>query len=72
VHAEPSHWLHEISISKIIRHHFWPGLIPPIIYCQLKGPFVVAIHMPSFTQFVESLEKLPFVILRHFIKQNFW
>jgi hypothetical protein len=27
VHAEPSHWLHEISISKTIRHHFWSGLI---------------------------------------------
>jgi len=25
VHAEPSHWLHEISISKTIHHHFWPG-----------------------------------------------
>jgi hypothetical protein len=46
VHAEPSHWLHEISISKITRHHFWPRLIPPIIYCQLKGPF--AIHMQTF------------------------
>jgi hypothetical protein len=31
VHAEPSHWLHEISISKTVHHHFWPGLIPPII-----------------------------------------
>ncbi len=20
-------WLHEISISKIVAHHFWPGLI---------------------------------------------
>jgi hypothetical protein len=23
----PSHWLHEISIFKIICHHFWPRLI---------------------------------------------
>jgi len=30
VHAEPSHWLHEISISKTIRHHFLPGRIPPL------------------------------------------
>jgi hypothetical protein len=30
VHPEPSHWLHEISISKTVRHHFWPGLIPPL------------------------------------------
>jgi hypothetical protein len=22
VHAEPSHWLHEISISKSVCHHF--------------------------------------------------
>jgi hypothetical protein len=27
VHATLSHWLHEISISKIIRHHFWPRLM---------------------------------------------
>jgi hypothetical protein len=27
VHAERSHWLHEISISKTVGHHFWPGLI---------------------------------------------
>ncbi len=26
MHAEPSHWLHEISISKTIYHHFWTGL----------------------------------------------
>jgi hypothetical protein len=24
------HWLHEISLSKIVGHHFWPGLIPPL------------------------------------------
>jgi hypothetical protein len=30
VHAEPFHWLHEISISKTVCHHFWPGLIPPL------------------------------------------
>jgi hypothetical protein len=30
MHAEPSHWLHEISIFKIVHHHFWPGLITPI------------------------------------------
>jgi len=27
VHAEPSHWLYEISISKTVGHHFWPGLM---------------------------------------------
>jgi hypothetical protein len=30
VHAEPSHWLHEISISKTVCDNFWPGLIPPL------------------------------------------
>jgi hypothetical protein len=30
VHAEPSHWLHEISISKTVCHHFWPGIISPL------------------------------------------
>jgi hypothetical protein len=28
--VEPSHWLHEIFISKTIHHHFWLGLIPPL------------------------------------------
>jgi hypothetical protein len=28
VQAEPFCWLHEISISKTVHHHFWPGLIP--------------------------------------------
>jgi len=23
----PSHWLHEISLPKRVRHHFWPGLV---------------------------------------------
>jgi len=27
VHAECSHWLQEISISKTVCHHFWPGLM---------------------------------------------
>jgi hypothetical protein len=27
VHAESSHWMHEISISKTVGHHFWPGWI---------------------------------------------
>jgi hypothetical protein len=26
--SKPSHWLHEISISKIVCHHFQPRLIP--------------------------------------------
>jgi hypothetical protein len=30
VHAEPSHWLHKISISKTVDHHFWPRLQPPL------------------------------------------
>jgi hypothetical protein len=30
VHAEACHWLHEISISKTVSHHFWPGLMPPL------------------------------------------
>jgi hypothetical protein len=28
VSVEPSHWLHEISLSKIVHHHLSPGLIP--------------------------------------------
>jgi hypothetical protein len=24
----PSHWLHEISLSKRLHHHFWHGLTP--------------------------------------------
>jgi transcriptional regulator of acetoin/glycerol metabolism len=26
-HAEPSHCLHELSISKTVGHQFWPGLM---------------------------------------------
>jgi hypothetical protein len=37
VHAEPSHWLHEISISKTICHHFLPGLIPPL---EIGGTYI--------------------------------
>jgi hypothetical protein len=34
----PSHWLHEISLSKRLHHHFWHGLMPlakntPLIQC---------------------------------------
>jgi hypothetical protein len=28
VHAEPSHWLHDISVSKTVPHHFSNGLTP--------------------------------------------
>ncbi len=31
MHFEPSHWLHEIFVSKIVHHHFWPRLIPPLL-----------------------------------------
>jgi hypothetical protein len=34
VHVEPSHWLHEISISKTVGHHFWPGLMA---YAEIWG-----------------------------------
>jgi hypothetical protein len=27
MHAKPSHWLHDSSISKTIHHHFWLGLM---------------------------------------------
>jgi len=27
VHVERSHWLYEISLSKTVGHHFWPGLM---------------------------------------------
>jgi hypothetical protein len=29
--VEPSHWLHEISISKIVCHHFWLGLMVGLV-----------------------------------------
>ncbi len=34
MHVEPSHWLHEISISKTVGHHFWPGLMA---YAEIWG-----------------------------------
>jgi hypothetical protein len=27
---KPSHWLHKISISKTVCHHFQPELMPPL------------------------------------------
>jgi hypothetical protein len=27
MHGEPSHCLRELSISKTVGHHFWPGLM---------------------------------------------
>jgi len=52
VHDEPSHWLHEISISKAFHHHFWPGLMAGSAiwghsqtrmpnYCDMVGPSLV-------------------------------
>jgi hypothetical protein len=34
VHAEPSHWLHEIFISKTVCHHFWPGVLIKLKNCS--------------------------------------
>jgi hypothetical protein len=55
VHDEPSHWLHEISISKAFHHHFWPGLMAGSViwghsqtrmpnYCDMVGPSLVFSH----------------------------
>ncbi len=54
MHAEPSHWLHEISISKTVRHHFWPGLILPQI-CDVAE--VVIIHKNDLARFGYMLGK---------------
>ncbi len=45
---EPSHWLHEISFSKTVSHHFWPELIPPI-YTQ--GTYLFIWHNDSLSLF---------------------
>jgi hypothetical protein len=39
--SKPSHWLHEISISKTVCHHFQPGLIP---HYKLGVLIQVSIH----------------------------
>jgi len=53
VPAEPSHWLHEISVSKTVRHQFWPGLLPPlltggtyfiILSLGLSYPYLIKFH----------------------------
>jgi hypothetical protein len=58
MHAEPSHWLHEISISKTVCHHFWPGLIPPL---QTGGAYLLFswVCLPSsvFLLLAHMLEK---------------
>jgi hypothetical protein len=53
VSAEPSHWLHEISLSKTVHHHRSPGLIP---IPKSWGTF------PSFTSPIHlsySLDEVP-------------
>jgi hypothetical protein len=43
VHAEPSHWLHEISISKTIGQYFLPGHFLPhytYVVCNILKWFV--------------------------------
>ncbi len=37
MHAKPSHRLHEISISKIVGHHFWHGLLVRLVIWGHSG-----------------------------------
>jgi hypothetical protein len=50
VHAEPSHWLCETLISKIVCHHFWPGQIPG---AQIAG-YSIAICISVSKQFLSK------------------
>jgi hypothetical protein len=47
VHIEPSHWLHQISISKSVCHHLQHGLIKPPNY-----KLGVIIHLSYFGDIV--------------------
>jgi hypothetical protein len=64
VHAEPSHWLHEISISKTVCHHFWPGLIAhsPIIN-QGYLPFTIKKYLKA----KEELWKFKYFTMQNII-----
>jgi hypothetical protein len=44
VHAKPSHWLHDFIFSKILGHHFQPGLII-IPLPKSVGIHTIAIHI---------------------------
>ncbi len=37
MHAKPSHRLHEISISKIVGHQFWHGLLVRLVIWGHSG-----------------------------------
>ncbi len=70
VHAEPSHWLHEISLSKIVHHHFPSGLIPPIInnWGYLLSFILISSWVRSQLFYLFSL-KGPYWLAHH---QIFW
>ncbi len=38
LHAEPSHWLHEIFISKTVPHHLWPR-----IACRINWGYLLVV-----------------------------
>ncbi len=50
VHAEPSHWLHEISLSKTVRHQFPTGLIPLVKNWDTYCIFQVSIRFSRKVQ----------------------
>jgi len=41
----PSHWLHEISLPKRVRHLFWPGLIIPLAKNTLPGLYLCTLFI---------------------------
>jgi len=45
VHAEPSHWLHEIRISKTVCHHLSPGLMEKAKACGGRVSVCVRISL---------------------------
>jgi hypothetical protein len=51
---QPSNWLHEISLPKIIGHHFWPRLIPLAKNTLLIHP---SIYNPNFMEWVHSIQE---------------
>jgi hypothetical protein len=70
MHVEPSHWLHEISISKIICQHFQNKSLGTSSYC------VRIESIQSFVSFnfvcVHAWMKLGTIIVDDTISQTTW
>ncbi len=71
MHAEPSHWLHEISISKSVGHHFWPGLMAGSVIWGHNVPIAVWDCRPGLLQTIFLVKPSPMCFQSYFAAMIF-